>query len=171
MEFRSYNKSYSTTAVVLEQDGVSLFSETTGESSFGVLPADGATVTIQNLQGAGQTFEFDPNTDRLKYLATNTNYDEADLATLIPLLNNATPITTTNTLNEASFVFPGSSYLYLVWDLREPTAIELCYDATSIDDACCGCNTPPPTGTFQVMRCQFAFLRHFAQKNNNKLNS
>jgi len=145
---------YSSTAVVLEQDGVSLFDEATGSSSFGVLPATGATVTIQNLQGAGQTFQFDPAADKLKYLATNTNYDEADLATLIPLLNNATPITTTNLINEASFIFPGSSYLYLVWDLREANAIELCYDATSIDDACCSCIDPLPTGTFEVVRCQ-----------------
>lgn len=145
---------YSSTSVVLEQDGVSLFSEATGPSSFGVLPANGATITIQNLQGAGQTFEFDPAVDKLKYLATNTNYDEADLATLIPLLNTATPITTTNLINESSFVFPGSSYLYLVWDLREPTPIELCYDVASIDDACCSCNDPLPTGTFEVVRCQ-----------------
>ena len=138
---------YSSDSIILENDGVSLFSESTGPQSLGTLPVDGATILMQNIQGAGQTFEFDPTKDKFKYLASNTNYDEADLNTLLPLLNTATPIVTTNLTNEATFVYnppAGQKYLYLLWDFREPTAIDLCYSATSIDDSCCDCGVLLP---------------------------
>jgi len=131
---------YSTNSVVLEEDGVSLFNEVTGQESFGSIPPSGATVYMQNRQEPGNTFVFDPTKDKFKYLESPTNYNEVDINTLIPLLNTATPITTSGIQNEASFTYVGGEeYLYLVWDLREPTPIELCYDNSSPTDACCDC--------------------------------
>ena len=131
---------YSTNSVVLEEDGVSLFNEVTGPESFGSIPPSGATVYMQNRQEPGNTFVFDPTKDKFKYLESPTNYNEVDINTLIPLLNTATPITTSGIQNEASFTYVGGEeYLYLVWDLREPTPIELCYDNSSPTDACCDC--------------------------------
>ena len=134
---------YSTNSVVLEEDGVSLFSEVSGQESFGSIPTAGATVYMQNRQEPGQTFEFFPRIHKFKYLESSTNYDEADINTLLPLLNTATPISVSGIQHEASFTYlGGSSYLYLVWDLREPTPIELCYDSSSPTDACCDCQPP-----------------------------
>jgi len=134
---------YSTNILTLEQDGVSLFNESTGPSSFGSIPSVGATVIMKNRQNPGQTFVFDPASDKFKYLVSNVNYDEADLNTLLPLLNTATPITGSAPEYEASFTYSSQAdYMYLVWDLREPTLLEFCYDATSPSDACCECDEP-----------------------------
>lgn len=135
------SSSDSSNVVTLKESGVSLFRETTGTSSFGVIPAVGSTVLIKNKQGAGQTFEFDPSSDKFKYLTTNTNYNEEDLATLLPLLNTATPIVGGSGEYQSSFTYSTQSdYIYIVWDFREPTLLEFCYDATSPVDACCECS-------------------------------
>ena len=132
---------YSTNSVVLELDGVSLFSEQSGDSSFGTLPALGSVVTMKNRQNAGQTFGFDVTKDKFKYLTSNTNYNESDLSTLIPLLNTATPITGSFPEYSANFTYSSHmDYMYLVWDFREPTPLQFCYDATSPTEACCECS-------------------------------
>ena len=140
----SYLSPYSTNSIVLESDGVSLFTESTGPASFGALPPEGSTVVMQIRQNAGQTYEFNPNAGKLKYLSTNTNYDEVDIDVLLPLLNTATPISGGPENYEAQFIYnTANTYLYLVWDLRSPTPIELCYDVTALD-SCCGCTGGPP---------------------------
>ena len=142
---------YSTNVVVLEQDGVSLFSESTGQASFGALPPQGATVTMQSRRAAGQTYYFKQNSNKFKYFASNSNFNEVDIPILIPLLQTATPISGGPDNYEASFVYTtATNYLYLVWDLREAIPIELCYDATSSTDACCEC---VPPGTFEILQC------------------
>lgn len=133
---------YNTNSVVLEDDGISLFESQTNQESFGSIPAEGATVTMQSRQVSGQTFDFDPLKDKFKYLVSNVQYTEATINTLIPLLNTATPISGGPLNYESSFVYNNVSndnYLYLVWDFRSPTLINLCYDQTSELDACCDC--------------------------------
>ena len=135
---------YSTNQVTLDDDAVSLFNETTGSSSVGTLPALGSVVTMKNRQNAGQTFEFVLGQDKFKYLVSNTNYNEADLATLLPLLNTASPTTGSFPEYQASFTYSNqASYIYLVWDLREPTPLQFCYDVASPTEACCECDEPP----------------------------
>ena len=132
---------YSTNSVVLENDGVSLFTEQTGTSSFGTIPALGSTVIMQNRQNPGQTFEFDANSDKFKYLTTNVDYNEVDLNTLIPLLNTATPITGSFPEYQASFTYSTqATYMYLVWDLRESDLLQFCYDSSTPEEACCECD-------------------------------
>ena len=132
---------YSTNSVVLENDGVSLFTEQTGTSSFGTIPALGSTVIMQNRQNSGQTFEFDANSDKFKYLTTNVDYNEVDLNTLIPLLNTATPITGSFPEYQASFTYSTqATYMYLVWDLRESDLLQFCYDSSTPEEACCECD-------------------------------
>lgn len=133
---------YNTNSVVLEDDGVSLFQTQTGVESFGTIPANNSTVIMQSRQNAGQSYDFDPLTDKFKYLISNTNYEESDINTLLPLLNTATPITGGPLNYESSFSYSnnqGDDFLYLVWDLRDPTLISLCYSATTEVDACCDC--------------------------------
>ena len=132
---------YSTNLVTLDSDGVSLFTEQTGTSSFGTIPALGSTVIMQNRQNPGQTFEFDANSDKFKYLTTNVDYNEVDLNTLIPLLNTATPITGSFPEYQASFTYSTqATYMYLVWDLRESDLLQFCYDSSTPEEACCECD-------------------------------
>ena len=101
-------------------------------------------MTMKNRQNAGQTFEFVLGQDKFKYLVSNTNYNEADLATLLPLLNTASPTTGSFPEYQASFTYSNqASYIYLVWDLREPTPLQFCYDVASPTEACCECDEPP----------------------------
>lgn len=133
---------YNSNSVVLESDGVSLYQSQTGPESFGTIPAEGSTVIMQSRQESGQTYIFDPLVDKFKYLLSNVNYNEVDINTLIPLLNTATPITGGPITYQSSFVYNNPSnddYLYMVWDLREPTPITLCYSSTSTVDVCCDC--------------------------------
>ena len=135
---------YNTNSVVFENDGVSLFESQTNQESFGSIPAEGATIIMQSRQVSGQTFDFDPLKDKFKYLVSNVQYTEATINTLIPLLNTATPISGGPLNYESSFVYNNVSndnYLYLVWDFRSPTLINLCYDQTSQIDACCDCES------------------------------
>ena len=133
---------YNTNSIVLEDDGVSLFQSQTNQESFGSIPAEGATVTMQSRQTSGQDFVFDPAKYKFKYLVSNVEYTEATINTLLPLLNTATPITGGPLNYESSFVYnnvSNNNYLYLVWDFREATSIELCYNQTNEVDACCDC--------------------------------
>jgi hypothetical protein len=45
------------------------------------------------------------------------------------------------------------SYLYLVWDYRNSTAIQLCYDADSRTTACCDCQGEGNPATFVIQDC------------------
>jgi hypothetical protein len=133
---------YNTNSIILENDGVSLFKSQTGDSSFGTIPAEGSTITMESRQENGQNYFFNSATDKFKYLVSNTNYNEANLNTLLPLLNTSTPITGSGSNYQSSFVYSNvaeDDYLYMVWDLRESTSISLCYDETSTIDVCCDC--------------------------------
>jgi hypothetical protein len=133
---------YNTNSVVLKNNSVSLFKTQTGSSSFGTLPTDGSTITMESIQEFGQSYVFNPSSDKFKYLVSNTNYEKEDINTLLPLLSTSTPILGGPTNYRSSFVYNNNAdddFLYMVWDLREPTLIALCYDETNPINACCDC--------------------------------
>jgi len=141
-EFAGDSSPYNTNSIVLEDDGISLFQSQTNQESFGSIPTEGSTVTMQSRQASGQNFEFDSSKDKFKYLVSNVEYTEATINNLLALLNTATPITGGPLNYEASFTYNNTfsaNYLYLVWDFREATSIELCYNQTNQLDACCDC--------------------------------
>jgi hypothetical protein len=81
---------------------------------------------------------------------TNTFYPNtpATISTLLGLATTATPNQGGGNNNYAQFTVPAlQDYLYLIWDFRDSSPIELCYSSTTPFDACCGCEpTPaPPT--------------------------
>ena len=135
----------------------------TGTRSLGMYPYAGATVTMStNVQGFDD-FVFDPASDRFLWLSSNTLYQNtsADMTQLLsnPSLQEATPISNPGTGNyQASFVtnssnFPTTNqYLYMVWDLREATMSQLCYDALSAEAACCLCSPTCSNAYFSPMR-------------------
>ena len=109
------------------------------------VPADGATVSIiSNKISPSDNYTFDPTVDELRYLRTNTEYlnNPTDMTSLLAASSVAT-LTPSSGPNryEASFTMPSTNdtYLYLIYDYRRPTQVDLCYDATNLHDACCDC--------------------------------
>ena len=94
-----------------------------GPQGSGVFPTDGSTVTVSSNKINFDDFVFNPSTDRLKYLRTNTFYQNnvTDITSLLSLAIDATPISTVGapTIYSVDFTMPASgSILYLVWDYR-----------------------------------------------------
>ena len=125
---------------------ISQYTQIVGPQGSGFIPADGATISIvTNKIGSTDDYVFDPSIDELRYLRSNTLYvnTPAQMQTLFNASNNATPLVSSNGGNTytAEFTMPSSTdeYLYLIYNYRRPTELELCYDASSNFDACCGC--------------------------------
>jgi len=132
---------------------VSLYNQIAGLQGGGFIPGNAANVSIISRKDSIDNFVFDINKNKLKYLRTNTFYDNtgADINALLSAATDATPIVaqTNPTQFVADFIMPSAgSFLYLVWDYRESTSAELCHSITSRSDACTGCTfTPTPTPT------------------------
>ena len=108
------------------------------------IPTDSSNVKMYINKLSGNTFDVDTTLNKFRYLITTTNYgnNRTDLQSLI---DASTELSVTGSAPEysANFNMPSSvasgSILYLVWDLRKPTAVNLCFDDTSHDNACCNC--------------------------------
>lgn len=123
---------------------ISQYEQLSGPQGGGFIPSDTATVTItSNRIQPVDDYVFDPSIDELKYLRTNTFYANTpnDMAALLAASTNATPILGGPNAYQADFPMPntGEDFLYLIYDYRRPTAIELCL-GTSQFDACCDCS-------------------------------
>lgn len=122
---------------------ISDYAQITGPQGAGVIPADGATVSIICNKINYDDFVFDKNVNNFRYLRSNTFYDDtvADIKTLLAASTTATPIDDTDEPDRyfATFTMPSTgSNLYLIWDYRLSTEDDLCFGAT-IEDACCTC--------------------------------
>jgi len=152
----SYNSPYSTDSVIFDISGVSLFAERTGPMSSGTIPADESIVSMYYSKETDDTFDFVEGQNSFKYLSSNINYDQEDLPTLIPLLNTATPIV--GSTYGSNFTYEkgdGPYYLYLVWDYRVKSPLELCYNETDPLPGCCGdCDT---TATYYIDAIDFEY--------------
>ena len=134
---------------------VSQYDNVVGLQGAGVIPGDGATVTISSIKEISDNFVFDATKNKFKYLRTNTLYQNnpTDINALLAAATTATPIVTTGapSLYSANFVMPNTgSNLYIIWDYRNSSSNTLCFSASTIQDACCNCAptptpTPPPT--------------------------
>jgi len=126
-------------AILMEQDGISAFETVSGQESSGAIPFEGSTVTLSLLEE--DSFEFDTGKHSFKYLVSNTEYTEANINTLIPLLNTTATITNpSDGTYRSTFTYNNSSdedYLYIVWDLRYSNQQTLYFDASSDSTACC----------------------------------
>tara|TARA_R110000744_G_scaffold141020_2_gene252360 strand:- start:1729 stop:6270 length:4542 start_codon:yes stop_codon:yes gene_type:complete len=136
---------------------VSDYSGIQGPQGAGVIPADGATVSVicdkRNFDdfvfNEGTLTPLPPTPNNFRYLRSDTLYDNtvADIKLLLAeTLTNPNggvpaPIDSTNAPNTylSTFTMPTTgSYLYLIWDYRLSTEDDLCFGAT-IEDSCCNC--------------------------------
>jgi hypothetical protein len=146
---------------------VSSYSTITGPQGGGVIPSNSATVAMFNNTLVPDDFVFDVAADEFRYLRSSTTYANTptDIQALLATTNIATPTLAPingNTAYYAQFPMPSTGdYLYLVWDYRNSTPIELCYDATSALTACCDCqssggDTPAASG-YVIRDCMTGF--------------
>ena len=128
---------------------ISDYAQISGPQGAGVIPADGATVSIICNKINYDNFVFNKNVNNFRYLRSDTFYDDtvADIKLLLAeTLTNpnggiATPIDDTDEPDKyfATFTMPSTgNILYLIWDYRLSTEDDLCFGAT-IKDSCCNC--------------------------------
>jgi len=124
---------------------VSLFKTITGPQGGGVIPTDGADVTMLSNKLGNDTFNFNINSDNFRYLRSNTVYgnNTSDIQALLAASSEAIPINAPGvgeTAYSANFTMPSTtgSNLYLIWDYTDSTQAELC-SGSSAFDACCNC--------------------------------
>jgi len=123
---------------------VSSYNSRTGDKSVDAIPADNSTITIISNKLSTNDFVFDTNNNKLRYLSSNTLYSnsQSDIINLLKdsNLTNATPILNpSNGEYEASFNYNFSNtYLYLIWDYRRRSLVDLC-SGTTTENACCDC--------------------------------
>lgn len=137
---------------------ISDYSGIQGPQGAGVIPADGATVSVISNKINFDDFVFNegvisplpipPTPNNFRYLRSDTLYDKyvADIKLLLAetLTNPDGGVPTINNTDapdkySATFTMPNQgAYLYLIWDYRLSTEDDLCFGAT-IEDACCNC--------------------------------
>ena len=126
---------------------ISLFGPAyTAQQGSGSAPIDGSTVAIVSFKAFGDTFDFDPLKNSLRYLRTPTAYQNnaADIATLLSS-STTTPNLGAAPLFYGNFPMPAGGdgdYLYLIWDYRDTAEMILCY-APTISETCCECFSSP----------------------------
>ena len=128
---------------------VSLYDTITGPQGGGVIPANSAVIKIISDKYGSDTYDFNPNDDNFRYLRSDTLYNNNSsdiralmVASTIPTPTN--PPSGGNTDYNATFAMPSTGdYLYLIWDYRDSTPIDLCY-GVDVYAACCSC-APSPT--------------------------
>jgi len=121
---------------------VSRYNITTDLVGTGAFPPAGSVVRLISNQFATDTFVFNPAEDKFKYYTSDTLYNNnsANLNTLLGLATTATPNQGSGAINYAEFTVPTlQDYLYLIWDFRQATPVELCYSVESSTDACFNC--------------------------------
>ena len=145
-----------------------------GYQGTGMIPMDNADVFMYSRRLAVGDASFNLNKNKMRYLRTNTIYNNnpADIAALLSASATAA-LSGTEPLVTGTFQMPPSTpppapqenRLYLIWDYREVNEIKLCYSATSsLEEACCECFSAPncipfegsaisPTGSGSAAAC------------------
>jgi len=138
---------------------VSLFDSLVGLQGSGSIPTNGSTVTMYSNKVGTDDYIFVEGSDKFKQLRTSTQFTQssADIASLLQLSTQVTPINPPangNTSYNGSFTMPSGSdeYLYLIWDYRNSTPIDLCFGAT-LTESCCGCEAGGGNNKWTVSDC------------------
>tara|TARA_B100000780_G_C21126783_1_gene457528 strand:- start:4296 stop:9104 length:4809 start_codon:yes stop_codon:yes gene_type:complete len=130
----------------------------TGQASVGVFPYSGSSIKMASVKQGFDDFNFDPLTNKFRWLSSNTLYPNtaagmsallaANPAEITPITNPQTDMYQAVVATNAISMPVNNSYLYLVWDLREVNNASLCYSTTSPLDACCNCIPACTSGFF-----------------------
>ncbi len=126
----------------------SFYNVQAGIRSQGVFPYSGVDFTIRTNKVNFDDYNWGYPEDNFKYLSSNTLYantptDVAALlaaSTTIPNVDVTSPSPNINLATVTGLSLPvGNQYLYVIYDLRDIGAQQLCYDSASALAACCTC--------------------------------
>ena len=126
---------------------VSWYNITSGIIGTGGFPVSASTVTMQTNKIPPDTYDWNPPTDKLRYLRSNTLYPNTTtgMNNLLTAASTISTVTVSGQIASGNFTMPSTGiYLYLIWDLRKSVSASLCYSSASTSDACCGCALTPP---------------------------
>jgi hypothetical protein len=116
-----------------------------GQGSF---PYPGVDTNVYTNKIGFDDFDVTYPPNKFYYHTSNTYYQNnpIDITTLLSVATNIAPLTQSGTQWKGTFTTPPAlqNFLYLIWDLRQSTAVELCFDAKDCKTACIDCYTPPP---------------------------
>lgn len=122
---------------------VSQYDMIVGPQGGGVIPADGATVTLVSDKQATDNFVFDGATDDFMWLRSATLYENTptDIALLLAAVTTLSETGSAPTYSAEFDLTAGADgdYIYLVWNYSASTPVDLCYSTTDAADACCVC--------------------------------
>jgi hypothetical protein len=116
-----------------------------GQGSF---PYPGVDTNLYTNKIGTDDFDVLVPPNKFLYHTSNTFYpnNQIDITTLLSVATDITPLTQPSVTQwKGTFTTPAlQNFLYLIWDLRQSTAVELCFDAEDCITACADCYTPPP---------------------------
>ncbi len=152
-------------------DNVSAYSVATGQSSLGMYPSDGSTVTMRSNKIPPDTFSFSDTENRF-YVIPDNNVPATSGATFnLALLNTplgpivgSSPDPATNVdqiytaTSSAITIGVNTQTLYLVWDFRDRRNEDMCYSTIDATDACIGCAPTPNCTEFSASSVQGLFV-------------
>ena len=150
-------------------DNVSAYSIATGQSSLGLFPPNGATITMRSNKIPPDTFVFSDTENRF-YVIPDNNLPASSGSTFnLALLNTPLgPIVGSNpdsnnvdqiysATSSAITIGANTKTLYLVWDLRDRRNEDMCYSTIDATDACIGCAPTPNCTAFSASDPQALF--------------
>ena len=119
-----------------------------GIRSLGVFPYSGTDITLRSNKVEFDNYDWVVNSDNFKYLSSNTLYANT-ASDISALLAASTTIANASVTNPSPGLYQGiipslslpisNQYLYVIYDYRETSCQEFCYDASSSAAACCDC--------------------------------
>lgn len=144
-DFQSPNNSIGVTFQAGVAPIVNLYNKVTGQQGGNLIPTNNSVITIGSDKKINDTYTFNANSDRFRYLRSDTLYNNTttEIQALLVASTDAgapTPPTNGNSAYTATFNMPSTGqYLYLIWDYRDVAVVDLCYDSSTSQAACCDC--------------------------------
>ena len=144
-DFQSPNNSIGVTFQAGVAPIVNLYNKVTGQQGGNLIPTNNSVITIGSDKKINDTYSFNVNSDRFRYLRSDTLYNNTttDIQALLVASTDAgapTPPTNGNSAYTSTFNMPSTGqYLYLIWDYRDVAVVDLCYDSSTSQAACCDC--------------------------------
>ena len=127
---------------------VSYYNIDAGLQGQGSFPYPGVDMNLYTNKIGTDDFDVTDPPNKFLYHTSNVLYanNPASITTLLSLATNITPLTQPSVNQwKGTFTTPSlDNILYLIWDLRQSTAVDLCFSADDCITACEDCYTPPP---------------------------
>ena len=133
-------------------ENVSNYIINTGQTSIGMYPGTGSTVSMRSNKITPDTFTFTDTENRFYAITSNalpaTSGNTFDLTLLTnplaPIVGSSPdPVTNVDNIytaiSPALNITPSTQTLYLVWDFRDRRNEDFCYSTIDATDACIGC--------------------------------